>query len=79
MRRERLKGREIGRARLDVIQLQVIEDRWSGMSLTKVANTHGISRASVRALIKKARRDPAVPPVDRSMSGQAVNLATLQA
>src|SRR5580693_3171892 len=54
MRRARLEGRQIGRARLDVDRQQVIDDRRSGMSLTQVAKKHGISRASVCRLVKEA-------------------------
>jgi DNA invertase Pin-like site-specific DNA recombinase len=54
MRRARLEGRQIGRARLDVDRRQVIDDRRSGMSLTQVAKKHGISRASVCRLMKEA-------------------------
>jgi DNA invertase Pin-like site-specific DNA recombinase len=41
MRRARLEGRQIGRARLDVDRQQVIQDRLRGMSLTQVAKKHG--------------------------------------
>lgn len=54
MRRARLEGRQIGRARLDVDGKQVIRDRRSGMSLTRVAEKHAISRASVCRLMKEA-------------------------
>jgi DNA invertase Pin-like site-specific DNA recombinase len=54
MRRARLEGRQIGRARLVVDRQQVIEDRRSGMSLTQVARKHGISRASVCRLMKES-------------------------
>jgi DNA invertase Pin-like site-specific DNA recombinase len=54
MRRARLEGRQIGRARLDVDRAQVVEDRRSGMSLTQVAKRHNISRASVCRLMKEA-------------------------
>ena len=40
MRRARLEGRQIGRARLDVDREQVVIDRRSGMSLTQVAKKH---------------------------------------
>jgi DNA invertase Pin-like site-specific DNA recombinase len=53
MRRARLEGRQIGRARLDVDRQQVIDDRRSGLSLTQVAKKHGISRASVCRLMKR--------------------------
>jgi DNA invertase Pin-like site-specific DNA recombinase len=52
MRRARLEGRQVGRARLDVNREQVVQDRRSGMSLTQVAKKHGISRASVCRLMK---------------------------
>jgi len=47
MRKARLEGRQIGRARLDVDREQVVTDLRSGMSLTATARNHGISRASV--------------------------------
>ena len=47
MRRAKLEGRQIGRARLDIDREQVVEDRRSGMSLTVVAKRHSMSRASV--------------------------------
>jgi DNA invertase Pin-like site-specific DNA recombinase len=63
MRRARLEGCQIGRARLDVNREQVIRDRRSGMSLTQVAKKHSISRASVCRLMKEASRksDMSVP------------------
>src|ERR1700733_3010381 len=54
MRRAKLEGRQIGRARLDVDREQLIVDRRSGMSLTVVAKRHNISRASVCRLMKEA-------------------------
>ncbi len=54
MRRAKLEGRQIGRARLDINRAQVVEDRRSGMSLTAVAKKHAISRASVCRLMKEA-------------------------
>jgi DNA invertase Pin-like site-specific DNA recombinase len=64
MRRARLEGRQIGRARLDVDRGQVVRDRRSGMSLTQVAEKHGISRASVCRLMKDANSesDVVIPP-----------------
>jgi DNA invertase Pin-like site-specific DNA recombinase len=57
MRRAKLEGRQIGRARLDVDREQVVLDRRSGMSLTQVAKRHNISRASVCRLMKEANSD----------------------
>jgi len=54
MRRAKLEGRQIGRARLDVDRERVVLDRRSGMSLTQVAKRHNISRASVCRLMKEA-------------------------
>jgi len=70
MRRARLEGRQIGRARLDVNREQVIRDRRSGMSLTQVAKKHGISRASVCRLMKEASTNP-----DASVSAFAGNMS----
>jgi DNA invertase Pin-like site-specific DNA recombinase len=57
MRRAKLEGKIIGRARLDVDRGQVVEDRRSGLSLTAVAKRHNISRASVCRLMKEANGD----------------------
>jgi DNA invertase Pin-like site-specific DNA recombinase len=54
MRRAKLEGRQIGRARLDIDREQVVVDRRTGMSLTQVAKRHAISRASVCRLMKEA-------------------------
>jgi DNA invertase Pin-like site-specific DNA recombinase len=54
MRRAKLEGRQIGRARLDINRAQVVTDRRGGMSLTQVAKRHSISRASVCRLMKEA-------------------------
>jgi DNA invertase Pin-like site-specific DNA recombinase len=54
MRRAKLEGRRIGRVPLDIDRQQVVADRRSGMSLTKVANKHRISRASVCRSVNEA-------------------------
>jgi DNA invertase Pin-like site-specific DNA recombinase len=54
MRRAKLEGRQVGRARLDISREQVVQDRRSGMSLTQVAKRHNILRASVCRLMKVA-------------------------
>ena len=73
MRRARLEGRQIGRARLDVNRDQVIRDRRSGMSLTQVAKKHGISRASVCRLVKESSASPdaTAPALVGNVSEQA--------
>jgi DNA invertase Pin-like site-specific DNA recombinase len=58
MRRAKLEGRQIGRARLDLDREQVVLDRRSGMSLTQVAKKHHISRASVCRLMKESNGNP---------------------
>jgi DNA invertase Pin-like site-specific DNA recombinase len=59
MRRAKLEGRQIGRARLDIDRQQVVADRRSGMSLTLVARKHSISRASVCRIFKESNSHPA--------------------
>jgi len=54
MRRAKLEGRRIGRAPLDIDRQQVVGDRRSGMSLTKVAKKHRVSRATVCRLVNAA-------------------------
>lgn len=73
MKRARLEGRQIGRARLDVNRAQVITDRRSGMSLTQVAKKHSISRASVCRLMKEAneKTNPAVLTLAVELTQQA--------
>ena len=77
MRRARLEGRQIGRARLDLDREQVVLDRHSGMSPTQVAKRHNISRASVCRLMKAATKDsspavltPAVGLAQQAGAGQ---------
>jgi DNA invertase Pin-like site-specific DNA recombinase len=60
MRRAKLEGRQIGRARLDIDRAQVVSDRRAGMSLTAVAKKHSISRASVCRLMKEANSESPV-------------------
>jgi DNA invertase Pin-like site-specific DNA recombinase len=73
MARARAEGRQIGRSRLDVDRQQVLIDRRSGMSLTRVAKKHGISRASVCRLMKEASGSPdaPLPALAASRPGQA--------
>jgi DNA invertase Pin-like site-specific DNA recombinase len=54
MRRAKLEGRRIGRTPLNINREQVVQDRRLGMSLTKVAQKHHISRASVCRLMREA-------------------------
>jgi len=58
MRRAKLEGRRIGRTPMNIDREQVVEDRRSGMSLTKVAQRHHISRASVCRLMREAGATP---------------------
>jgi len=54
MRRAKLEGRQIGRARLDVDRQEVIEDRRTGCRSRKLPSKHSISRASVCRLMNEA-------------------------
>ncbi len=58
MRRAKLEGRRIGRTPLNINREEVVQDRRSGMSLTKVAMKHRISRASVCRLVREAGANP---------------------
>ena len=71
MRRAKLEGRQVGRARLDVNREQVVHDRRSGMSLTHVAKKHGISRASVCRIAKQSALTPASLPCGEQLSMRA--------
>lgn len=71
MRRARLEGRQIGRARLDVNREQIVRDRRSGMSLTQVATKHGVSRASVCRITKESALTPASLPCGEQLSAGA--------
>jgi len=55
MRRARLEGRHIGRRPLDVDRVAVLRDRNRGDSLTSIAKTHRVSRATVSRLLKQAK------------------------
>jgi DNA invertase Pin-like site-specific DNA recombinase len=54
MRRAKLEGRRIGRAPLNIDRTQVVADRLSGMSLTKVAKKYHVSRATVCRLVNES-------------------------
>jgi DNA invertase Pin-like site-specific DNA recombinase len=68
MRRARLEGRQIGRARLDVDRQQVVADRLCGMSLSQVARKHSISRASVCRMVKESALVPPAAPCGEQAS-----------
>jgi hypothetical protein len=61
MRRAKLEGRRIGRRPLDVDREAVLRDRDSGMTLTQVAEAHGINRAMVSKIVKQLQQPK--PPV----------------
>jgi DNA invertase Pin-like site-specific DNA recombinase len=74
MRRAKLEGRQIGRARLDINRQQVVVDRRAGMSLTTVAKEHSISRASVCRLMKEANSDGPVAVLSTEDLGHEARL-----
>jgi DNA invertase Pin-like site-specific DNA recombinase len=69
MRRAKLEGRRIGRAPLNVNREEVVRDRRSGMSLTRVAAKYHISRASVCRLVKQSENSERVA----TLHGQRVS------
>jgi DNA invertase Pin-like site-specific DNA recombinase len=58
MRRAKLEGRHVGRRRLNVDRLAIVRDRQRGLSLSKVAKAHGISRALVSKIFHEASAAP---------------------
>lgn len=56
MHRARLEGQRLGRQPLDVDHAALVRDRLSGMSLTKVAEKYGVSRASVIRFARHAQQ-----------------------
>ena len=55
MRRARLEGRHIGRRPIEIDRVAVLRDRNRGDSLTDIAKTHRVSRATVSRLLKQAK------------------------
>ena len=53
MRRAKLEGRHIGRKPLEIDRPAVKRDRASGRSLTEIAKSHNISRATVCRVLKE--------------------------
>lgn len=57
MRRAKLDGRRIGRTPLDVDRIAIVRDRRTGLSLTRVAKKHGVSRATVCRLVNESKKE----------------------
>ena len=57
MRRAKLEGRHIGRRRLVVDRSAVLHERAHGRSLSQIASSFGISRASVGRLLKQSTQE----------------------
>jgi len=55
MRRARLEGRHIGRQPLVIDRAAVLSERAHGRSLSQIAQTFRVSRASVSRLLKQAQ------------------------
>jgi DNA invertase Pin-like site-specific DNA recombinase len=66
MRRARLEGRHIGRKPLDIDRDAVLRDRASGRSLTQIAQTFRISRATVSRIIREQAHSMPAPPAGDS-------------
>ena len=60
MRRAKLEGRQIGRKPLNVDRDAVLRHRARGQSLTQIAESFQISRASVSRLVKQAKEEDAM-------------------
>ena len=57
MRRARLEGRHVGRRPLAVDRSAVLRERANGRSLSQIAQTFRVSRASVSRMLKAAQED----------------------
>jgi DNA invertase Pin-like site-specific DNA recombinase len=57
MRRAKLEGRHIGRKPLVVDREALLQERAHGRSLTQIAHTFRVSRASVSRLLKQAKEE----------------------
>lgn len=55
LRRAKLEGRRLGRPPMNIDRAAVLADRRCGLSLTKIAHAHRISRASVSRIIREER------------------------
>lgn len=66
MRRARLEGRHVGRKPLEIDRTAVLQERAGGRSLTQIAQTFRISRATVSRIIKEAAQT-----MPRTMSGSS--------
>jgi DNA invertase Pin-like site-specific DNA recombinase len=55
MRRAKLEGRQIGRKPLVIDRVAVLSERARGRSLSQIANTFRISRASVSRILKEEK------------------------
>ena len=54
MRRAKLEGRKLGRPRVEIDTKQILLDRAHGMSLSRIASAHHISRTTVRRVLGAA-------------------------
>jgi DNA invertase Pin-like site-specific DNA recombinase len=71
MRRARLEGRHIGRRSLEIDRVAVLQERARGQSLSEMAKTHCISRATVSRLLKQAKETAAPSMIDMIKRGAA--------
>jgi DNA invertase Pin-like site-specific DNA recombinase len=73
MRRAKLEGRRIGRAPLDVDRHAILRDRARGVSLTDLAKSYRISRASVCRIIRESKpvvSEGVVPPTPQTQQNR---------
>jgi len=55
LRRAKLEGRRIGRPKLQIDRVAILQDRAQGMSLNELARKHQVSKASICKLLKDRR------------------------
>ena len=60
MRRAKLEGRHIGRRPVEIDRAAVLRERARGQSLSEIAGTHRVSRATISRIVKTAISTPAL-------------------
>jgi DNA invertase Pin-like site-specific DNA recombinase len=70
MKRAKHEGRQIGRAKLDVDRVALMADRQGGKTLSQLARSFGISKASVCRVLKQSALTPDTVSCERQLGCQ---------
>jgi DNA invertase Pin-like site-specific DNA recombinase len=58
MRRAKLEGRHIGRRPLVLDRTAILRDRTQGLSLSKIARAHNVSKATIQRVLRDGQAQP---------------------